>query len=131
MTVLNDKVLVEVATSEEVTETGIILTSAKAKRKYEGTVVGVGNHEDIKKIGVDVGELAKLISAVQDTADSLTPEDREAVAESVEVIDAEISGGKPKKSLLKTALMTLNTIKGTAEFGAAVAALVQFISQYI
>lgn len=64
MTVLNDKVLVEVATSEEVTETGIILTSAKAERKYEGTVVGVGNHEDIKKIGVDVGDYVYYVKGM-------------------------------------------------------------------
>ncbi len=64
MTVLNDKILVEVATSEEVTETGIILTSAKAERKYEGTVVGVGNHEDIKKIGVDVGDYVYYVKGM-------------------------------------------------------------------
>ena len=64
MTVLNDKVLVEVATSEEVTETGIILTSAKAERKYEGTVVGVGNHEDIKKIGVNVGDYVYYVKGM-------------------------------------------------------------------
>ena len=56
MKVLGDKVLVEVASSEEVSKGGIILTSAKAERKYEGTVIGVGDHEDIAKIGVNVGD---------------------------------------------------------------------------
>lgn len=50
-----DKVLVKVATDEEVTASGIILTSAKHERKYEGVVVDVGDHEDIKKYGVEVG----------------------------------------------------------------------------
>jgi len=56
MKVLGDKILVEVASAEEVTESGIILSNAKAERKYEGTVVGVGSHEDIEKIGVSVGD---------------------------------------------------------------------------
>ena len=56
MKVLGDKVLVEVASSEEVTESGIILTEAKAERKYEGIVKAVGGHEDIRKFGVEVGD---------------------------------------------------------------------------
>lgn len=64
MTVLNDKILVEVATSEEVTDSGIILTSAKAERKYEGVVVSVGTHEDIKKIGVSVGDYVYYVKGM-------------------------------------------------------------------
>lgn len=56
MKVLGDKVLVEVATAEEISEGGIILTNAKSERKYEGVVIGVGDHEDIEKIGVKVGD---------------------------------------------------------------------------
>ena len=52
---LNEKVLVKVATDEEVTESGIILTSAKQERKYEGTVIDVGTSPDIAKFGVKVG----------------------------------------------------------------------------
>lgn len=52
---LNEKILVKVATDEEVTASGIILTSAKQERKYEGTVVAVGTHPDIAKNGVAVG----------------------------------------------------------------------------
>lgn len=55
MKVVNEKVLVKVATDEEVTASGIILTSAKQERKYEGTVVDVGTHPDIKKMGVKEG----------------------------------------------------------------------------
>ena len=53
--VLNDKVLVKVATEEEVTESGIILTSAKHERKYEGIVTAVGDNPDIAKNGIEVG----------------------------------------------------------------------------
>lgn len=56
MKVVNEKVLVKVATDEEVTASGIIIPdSAKQERKYEGTVVGVGTHPDIKEAGVEVG----------------------------------------------------------------------------
>ncbi len=55
MKVLGDKILVKVATDEEVTESGIILTSAKHERKYEGTVVDVGTHKDIKEFGIKTG----------------------------------------------------------------------------
>lgn len=80
------------------------------------------------QVGTDGGELAKLIAAVQSATGSLPPEDKEAVMESLEVIEAEASAEKPKKSMLKTALATLNAIKGVAEFGAAVAALIQFVA---
>ena len=34
---------------------------------------------------------------------------------------------KPKKSMIKTAIASLQAIKGTVEFGSAVAALIQFV----
>lgn len=78
-------------------------------------------------IGMNVNELEKLITGVKETAATLTSsEDKETVAESLEVVEAEMVSKKPKKSMLKTALATLQAIKGTVEFGAAVAALVQF-----
>ena len=83
------------------------------------------------QVGADGGELAKLIVAVQSAAGSLTPEDKETVMESLEVIEAETSAEKPKKSMLKTALATLNAIKGVAEFGAAVTTLVEFVGQFL
>lgn len=55
MKVLNEKVMVEVYTEEEVSKGGIILTSAKQERKYEGKVVGVGTHPDIAAYGIKVG----------------------------------------------------------------------------
>lgn len=92
----------------------------------EGSTVNATN-----QVGTDGGELAKLIAAVQAATGSLAPEDKEAVQESLEVIEAEASAEKPKKSMLRTALATLNTIKGVAEFGAAVAALAQFVGQLL
>ena len=52
---VNDKVLVKVAVDEEVTESGIILTSVNHERKYEGEVVDVGENPDIVKCGIKKG----------------------------------------------------------------------------
>ena len=59
--------------------------------------------------------------------DTLTDTDKETASESLEVIEAEIVSEKPKKSMIKTAITSLRAIKGAAEFGAAVSALIQFI----
>ena len=55
MKVQNEKILVKVATDEQVTASGIILTQAKQDRKYEGYVVDVGTHPDIALNGVKIG----------------------------------------------------------------------------
>lgn len=79
-------------------------------------------------IGADVSELEKLIAAVRDKIGTIaSDEDKEAASESLEVIEAEVVSEKPKKSMIKTAMATLQAIKGTVEFGSAVAALIQFI----
>lgn len=53
---VNEYVLVKVATDEEVTASGIIMSAASHERKYEGYVEDVGTHEDIKKFGVNIGD---------------------------------------------------------------------------
>lgn len=79
-------------------------------------------------IGADASELEKLIAAVRDKIGTIaSDEDKEAAAESLEVIEAEVVSEKPKKSMIKTAMATLQAIKGTVEFGSAAAALIQFI----
>ena len=79
-------------------------------------------------IGADASELEKLIAAVRDKIGTIaSDEDKEAASESLEVIEAEVVSEKPKKSMIKTAIATLQAIKGTVEFGSAAAALIQFI----
>ena len=79
-------------------------------------------------IGADASELEKLIAAVRDKIGTIaSDEDKEAASESLEVIEAEVLSEKPKKSMIKTAMATLQAIKGTVEFGSAAAALIQFI----
>lgn len=79
-------------------------------------------------IGVTANEIEQLITAVRTKMDTLTSdEDKEAVSESLEVIEAEVISEKPKKSMIKTAIASLQAIKGTVEFASAVAALIQFV----
>jgi hypothetical protein len=76
--------------------------------------------------------LPSLLAAVKVAIPTdMSSEDCEAVNESLEVIESEASQEKPKKSFLKTAIAGLQAIKGSAEFGAAVIALVQFIQPLI
>lgn len=53
---LNDKILVKVATKEEVTSSGIILPANSGERLYEGTVVEVGTNPDIAVFGIKPGD---------------------------------------------------------------------------
>ena len=79
-------------------------------------------------IGATANDIERLITAVRTKMDTLiSDEDKEAASESLEVIEAEVISEKPKKSMIKTAIASLQAIKGTVEFGSAVAALIQFV----
>ena len=83
-------------------------------------------------IGATANEIEQLITAVRTKMDTLTSdEDKEAVSESLEVIEAEVISEKPKKSMIKTAIASLQAIKGTVEFGSAVADLIQFVGSML
>lgn len=81
----------------------------------------------VNNLGLDANQLSVLIQSVRDMSIGLPPEDAETVDDSLEVIEAEVVSPSPKKGLLRTAVNGIKAIKGTAEFGAAVAALIQFI----
>ncbi|MGI6122622.1 MAG: hypothetical protein ACOYIG_00350 [Acetivibrionales bacterium] len=83
------------------------------------------------QVGVETSELQRLINDIKAIAATLAPEDQETVSECIEVIETETSAERPKKGMLKTALSTLKAVKGITEFGAAVAALAEFISTII
>jgi len=119
------KVGIDMGLDEKITY-NVTVENGQAIIATEGSTVHATN-----QVGADSGELARLITAVQASVGSLIEEDKEAVEESLEVIKAEISAEKPKKSMLRTPLATLTTIKGAAEFSAAVAALVQFVGQFM
>ena len=83
-------------------------------------------------VGASANDIERLIDAVRTKMDTLiSDEDKEAASESLEVIETEVISPKPRKSMIKTAMASLQAIKGTAEFGAAVAALIQFVGSML
>ena len=83
-------------------------------------------------IGATANAIEQLIAAVRTKMDTLTSdEDKEAASESLEVIKAEVISEKPKKSMIKTAIASLQAIKRTVEFESAVAALIQFFGSML
>ena len=79
-------------------------------------------------IGTDTIKLKKLIENVKVNSSTLSSEDQYTVSECLEVIESETMAEKPKRSILQTSINTLKTVKGVAEFVAAVTALVEFVS---
>lgn len=77
--------------------------------------------------GIDISQCSILIEAVRKSAASLSPDDKETLESSLEVIEEEIQTAQPRKSFLKTAITGIKTIKGTVEFASAVTALIQFL----
>lgn len=68
-----------------------------------------------------------LIKMIEELTDSLSPDDKEVVEDSLDVFVNEFSKQSPKKSYIRTAITALTAIKGSVEFGAAAAALIQFV----
>jgi hypothetical protein len=81
--------------------------------------------------GIDASALRSLIKTIMDATVGMNKNEIEAVQENIEVIENELKGTKPRKNFLNTALTGLKAIKGSAEFGAAVTTLVQFVQQYL
>ena len=81
------------------------------------------------QIGVDGEQLQQLVADVLLALDGLSAQDEETVRESLNVIQAEASSKKPKKSMLKAAISALKTVTCVGELGAAIAALIEFVSK--
>ena len=78
-------------------------------------------------VGLDAAQLANLVKDIQVAANGLSVEDSETLENSLEVVEAEATSDKPRKGFIKTAISGLTALKGTTEFAAAVATLVQFL----
>lgn len=78
----------------------------------------------------NINQLQKLLDSLLLAAQNLNPDERQMVDECVEVIET-IKEDKPKKGIIKVAVNTLKGITGTVEFAAAVAAVAEFVGQYI
>lgn len=81
----------------------------------------------VNGVAIESEKLDSLIQNIRVLAQDLSPDDAEVVSDSIETIEAEVKSGQPKKGLLRTAIAGIKAVKGTAEFGAAVAALIQFL----
>lgn len=90
-----------------------------------GTINAVFNN------GVNQEELKTLLASVLSNKDGLAEDEAATVAESVELIESELKQDNPKKNILRSVLTGLQAIKGSAEFLAAVASLVQFVQAVI
>ena len=54
---LGDRIIVKPVTSEEVTKSGIVLPDTVEKeKKEEGEIIGVGDGDKVKKLGLKVGD---------------------------------------------------------------------------
>ncbi|QHT58608.1 hypothetical protein GXP70_00505 [Paenibacillus lycopersici] len=80
--------------------------------------------------GIDAIQLESLISKVLESiTDDLSPQEKELITDNIEVIREETKSSSPRKGFINTALKGLRVINGTAQFGAAVVALIEFISK--
>ena len=82
---------------------------------------------------IDIKQLQSLIDTITSEAAKsvLTEADREEIENSLAVIQDETREAAPRKSHVKIAIGAMQAIKGTAEFGAAVVALYQFLQPFL
>ena len=78
----------------------------------------------------DTEQLQKLLDKLLSETSGMNEDDKQTVNDCVETI-ATITEEKPKRGIIKMALNTLKGISGTAEFMAAVTAIVSFVQQYL
>ena len=78
-------------------------------------------------------ELVRLIQDIKGLLEQqdLSEEETDTLNCSLDVISEEMKEAKPRASFLKTAVNGIKMIKGTAEFGAAIVALIQFVQPFI
>ncbi len=80
----------------------------------------------------DTAKLLELIEAVRGVSKSLaTEQDRDILATSLEIISEEFATEKPRVGYIKNAISGLSAIKGTTEFMASVATLINFIQSVL
>lgn len=80
---------------------------------------------------INVEVLNGILEKVKYEAVGFDEDVRQEVDELVEVVKSEMNSDKPKKSMVRTALNALKGLKGTAEFSAAVAELIQFLQTVV
>lgn len=112
---------------DEQTKFSITVNNGQVNLASENSTINA-----VQNNSVDIKELESLINTVRNKISSeLSEEDIVIVEENLEVFESELKSSNPRKSLLKTAITSLSVIKSTAEFGAAVSTLIQFIGNFI
>jgi hypothetical protein len=82
--------------------------------------------------GLNQAELKSLLDKVlEESKTNLSDDDQISVQESIEVVGQELLQDNPKKTILRKVLLGLQAINGTAQFAAAVVALIQFVTPLI
>ncbi len=82
--------------------------------------------------GLDTEKLTILIDKIKNEMTAITNHDEiETIKDNIDVIENEMAQANPRKGFIKTAISGLQAIKGTAEFSAAIVALIQFIQPFI
>jgi len=77
---------------------------------------------------VDIEQAKKLIEAVRCVIPAnISQDDKNVITDSLEAVEEQLSKPVPKKSVMTTLLTGFKAAVGAAEFGAAVATLIQFI----
>lgn len=117
------KIGIDMGLDEKVTYS-ITIESGQVNIANDNSTINATN--TVNKI--DSTKLSELIQVIRDSAGSLSKDEEELLASNLEVIEEEATAPNPRKGFIKTAILGLKTIKGTAEFAAAVATLVQFIN---
>lgn len=117
------KIGIDMGMDEKITYT-ITVQNGQVNIANDNSIINTTN-----SLGFDTASLSSLIEAVRSSAGNLSADDKETLDNSLEVIEEETKGSKPRKGFLKTAITALKMITGTAEFAASVAALIEFLQQ--
>ncbi len=107
---------------DERTTYSITVTNGQAIIANDNATVTATTH-----VGLDSSQIAVLINNIKAAAQDFSAEDTETLNEHLDVIKEEIKSNTPRKSFIKTAINGIKVLKGSAEFGAAVATLIQFL----
>lgn len=95
----------------------------------DGNQINVANNGSTitAVLGLENKKLDAAINEMLNTAQVLSEVDRNATREFAEVIKDESNKVNPRKSMINTAVNGLKMIKGTTEFAAAVATIIQLL----
>jgi hypothetical protein len=117
------KIGIDMGVDEKVTYS-ITVNNGQAIIANDSSVVTVTNN-----IEMDIEQMSNLIQNIKVAAEKskLSEEENETLNDSLDTIEEETKSKKPKRSLIKTAINGIKVLKGTAEFAAAVTALIQFL----